>query len=226
MRKKISVLITTYRRFKNLKSIFRAWLQQPVDQVWIINGNPGVTLDWGQPPKSMVINMPCDLGTKMDYVFALLTEGDFVILADDDVLPLPGFTDDLLRGWRLVGGGIVGIIGRTFHGPTYWGNTKFYKSSLITKPVRVGFCGVVYFAPRDYFGFDVRGLPRNCDDLWWQMRIFPNISKHVIPTVNYKNLPEASDQSAMYKNPVLRQQRERFYKAQYLKTYEPENRIF
>lgn len=226
MKHKISVLITTYRRFKNLKTIFKAWLRQPVDQVWIINGNPKVKLDWGRPPQSMVINMPCDLGTKMDYGFALLTEGDLIILADDDVVPLPGFVPDLFQGWKQVGGGIVGILGRTFHGPTYWGETKFYRASLIQAPVRVGFCGVVYFAPRNLFGFDVRGLPRNCDDLWWQMKIFPDVTKHVVPTVAYKNLPEAGDASAMYKQPHLRAQRETFFREHYMKSYAPEGRIY
>ena len=185
---KISVIITTYRRFKNLERIYLAWLEQPVEEVWILNGNTNVKLDYGDHPKGVIFNMPKDFGTKMDYAFALLTEGDYIILADDDVLPMPGFTEDLFRGWKQVGDGIVGILGRKFTGKRY-GQCHAYLAKKINKPMRVDFCGIIYFAPRKYFGFDVRGMPRNCDDLWWHMKIFPDVPKYVVPSKNYENLP-------------------------------------
>lgn len=219
------MIITTYRRFKNLEKIYLAWIEQPISEVWILNGNKDVKLDFGNHPKGAIFNMPFDLGTKMDYAFALLTEGDFIILADDDVLPKKGFTEDLFRGWKQIGEGIVGIIGRTFLGKRY-GQSKFYRASEIDKPVCVGFCGVIYFAPRKYFGFDVRGMPRNCDDLFWQMKVFPDIPKHVIPSKNYEDLPEAKDSSAMFKNPELRHERRSFYQNYYKKNYKPKGRIY
>ena len=213
---KISVIITTYQRFKNLERIYLAWLEQPVDEVWILNGNKDVKLDFGDHPKGLIFNMPRDFGTKMDYVFALLTIGDYIALADDDVLPKKGFVEDLFHGWETVGGGIVGVIGRKFIGERY-GQSRFYRASEISAPARVDFCGIVYFSPREYFGFDVRGMPRNCDDLWWHMKEFPSIPKHVIPSKNYIDLPEAKDETAMFKNAKLRSERRRFFRQYYKK---------
>jgi len=212
---KISVIITTYRRFKNLERIYLAWLEQPVKEVWILNGNKNKKLDYGDHPKGMIFNMPKDFGTKMDYAFALLTIGDYIILADDDVLPKKGFTEDLFRGWKKVGGGIVGVIGRQFLGKRY-GKSHFYRASEITEPMRVDFCGIIYFAPRKYFGFDVCGMPRNCDDLWWHLKVFPDVPKHVVPSKKYIDLPECRDKTAMWKNPKLRAQRRDFFKEYYV----------
>lgn len=216
--KSVSVLITTHPgRYASMGRVLAQWIGQPADEIWVIDG--GGSFKTGiRDPRLLVFNMPRDLGTKMDYAMALLTEGDLVCLADDDVLVKPGFLQDLYDTWKLKGG-IVGILGRTFHGPVYWGNTKFYRSSLLKAPQPVDFCGVVYFAGRDLFGFDVRGLPRNCDDLWWEMRVHPFVPKHVAATDRYENLPAAKDGTAMYKDPVLRKQREDFYRVYYLKNY-------
>lgn len=214
----ISVIITTYIRFKNLDRIIGAWLREPIDQLWVLDGS-GRFRSSIKDQRFVLFSLPVDLGPKMDYAFALLTEGDIIILADDDVLIKDGFVSDLYRGWIEVGGGIVGIIGRKFNGPTYWGDTQFFRSSLLKAPQRVDFVGVVYFSPRKHFGFDVRGLPRNCDDLWWEMKVHPEVPKFVVPTTRYANLPEASDESAMYKNPRLRRQREYFYREYYLLNY-------
>ena len=215
--KSISVLITTYCRYKTLDRVILGWLAQSADQIWVIDGGGSFKTQY-KDPRLLVFNMPCDLGTKMDYAFALLTEGDLICLADDDVLIKPDFLNALYNTWKLKGG-IVGILGRTFHGPVYWGDTTFYRASLLKVPQRVDFCGVVYFASRELFGFDVRGLPRNCDDLWWEMKIHSKVPKHVAATAKYENLPCAKDGTAMYKTPSLRKQREDFYREYYLKNY-------
>ncbi len=221
----VSAIITTYRRYATLDEVVASWLAQPVDQLWVLDGGAGYKPRVMADPRLLVFRMPADLGTKMDYAFALLTEGDLVCLADDDIVVSPGFLLDLER-CRAERGGIVGVIGRTFHGPVYWGQTKFFRASELLEPARVGFVGCIYLASRDLFGFDVRGCPRNCDDLWWEMRIHPDAPKHVAPTVRYRNLPTASDPGAMYHTPRLRAQREAFYREHYLRTYAPEGRIY
>jgi hypothetical protein len=225
--KRISVLVTTCARYTTLLEVMKGWLgQSGVDDLWLLDcgGKLPSSLHggWG---RSVIWTLPLDPGTKTDYVMALLTEGDIIILADDDVLVDKGFVQDLYNCWA-VEGGIIGIIGRTFHGPTYWGGTRFYRASLVSLPTRVGFAGVICMAGRELFGFDVRGCPRNCDDLWWQMKIHPDVPKHVAPTKRYKNLRVASDGTAMYKQPKLSVQREAFYREHYLKTYAPTGRTF
>lgn len=221
----VSAIITTYRRYATLDEVVASWLAQPVDELWVLDGGakyrPGTMAD----PRLLVFRMPADLGTKMDYAFALLTEGDLILLADDDIVVSPGFLADLHLCWS-AGGGIVGVIGRTFHGPAYWGETRFLRSSDLLEPARAGFVGCICLAARELFGFDVRGCPRNCDDLWWQMRVHPDAPKRVAPTVRYRNLPAASDPAAMYHTPRLRAQREAFYREHYLRTYAPAGRIY
>ena len=221
----ISVLVTTYCRFENLDRILAAWLRQPVDEVWLIDGS-GRFQSSMKDQRFTAFSMPRDFGTGMDYALAPLTQGDYIILADDDVLPEPGFVEDLFRGYFETGGAIVGIIGRTFYGPRYKGDTEFFAANKTERPVRVGFVGVVCFAARQYFGFDVRGLPRNADDLWWQMREYPRIAKYVIPTKAYLNLPECEDDTAMFHDRALREQRQEFYEKWYRCNYEPTGRTY
>lgn len=223
---KISVLMTTHAsRYAGAREALDGWLEQPAAQIWLLDGGGAY-----ERPKHQgrvdVFRMPFDLGTRMDMAMALLTEGDLICCADDDVKPQPGFLEDLYLGWIKTAGGISGILGRTFEGPTYWGNTTFYRARNIQEPVRVGFVGVVFLASRDLFGFDVRGCPRNCDDLWFQMKAQPDAPKWVIPTTKYEDLPSSKDGTAMYRSAELKAQRQEFYEAHYRMTYAPEGRHF
>ena len=209
-----TVIITTYRRFENLDTILEAWKKQPVEEVWLIDGSGQFK---PKTPGIVLFSMPRDFGTRMDYSFATLT--DFIILADDDVLPLPGFTQDLFNGWYNVKGGIVGIIGRQFKGPDYKKNTLFCASNKISSPVQTDFVGVVYFSPRKYFGFDTKGMHNNCDDLWWTAKVMRKVPKFVVPTKNYRNLPTASDGGCMFHNPEYRAIRQKFYEEIYNEFY-------
>jgi hypothetical protein len=219
-KKTITVIVTTYKRFTNLDAILQAWKNEPVEEVWLVDGSGKFR------PKTegvVLFSMPRDFGTRMDYALATLTDTDLIIFADDDVLPLKGFVTDLYNGWKQVRGGIVGIIGRVFNGPHYRGDTKFYASNKITTIQKTDFVGVVYFTPRNYIGFDTRGMHNNCDDLWWQMKVFPKVPKHVIPTKKYRNLPESSDGGCMFHNKDYAAIRQAFYKEYYYKNYEIKN---
>ena len=250
---KISVIMMTHEmRYPSARNLIDKWLAQPIDEFIFVDGSGKFPENWISPEAKLdkrfnIIRIYKDFGTKTDYAIALLTSGDYVCLTDDDVLPLPGFIEDLLKGYQKAkqsvyddsipsnyrrtrehssGRVIVGIIGRTFHGTPYWGNTKFYRSSRVTDIVRTGFVGCVYFTEREEFGFDIRGCPRNCDDLWWQMKVRHATPKFVVPTVNYKNLPCAGGADAMYKNKDLKNQREKFYKKYYDEVYRPFGRTY
>jgi len=219
----VSVVITTYHpaRRAGLDTILRKWLANPVEEVWVLDGS-GQFKSTVSDPRLLVFNMPKDLGPGMDYAMAALTQGDLVVLADDDVLPGPGLVAEMADGWAKTGRGLVGLIGRTFHGPLYKGDTKFYAARNVDEPVRVGFVGVVILAERSYLGFDVRGLTRNADDLFWQMQVFPKVGKWVAPAKDYLNTPEASDNcSAMYRTLALKEERQAYYEKWWRQNYEP-----
>lgn len=219
--KSITVIITTYQRFKHLDEILSAWHSEPIDEIWLIDGSgrfkPQTTSYY--PSKNVLLfSMPKDFGNRMDYSLATLADTDLIILADDDVLPKSGFTNDLYNGWKEVGG-IVGILGRTFKGPHYRRDTIFYKSNSLSKITKTDFVGVVCLSERNLFGFDTKGMHNNCDDLWWQMKIYPKVSKHVIPTKNYIDLPEATDKNCMWNNITYANIRQKFYEEYYYKNY-------
>jgi hypothetical protein len=228
----ISVIIMTHDRRGSVAEVCAAWMKQPVDQVWLVDGgdpkvlpsysNAGNTALYAMATDSRFEYWPLwkDHGTRTDYALALLTDGDFIILADDDVLPEPGFAKDLHDGFHAAGGDIVGIMGRQFNGPRYYEDTRYFRADAVTQPLQVGFVGVVYFASRALFGFDTRGMGRNVDDLWWQMRERPDARKWVVPSKSYRDLP-CSMRGMFHDNGRLRKQREIFYRECYEKHYAP-----
>ncbi len=259
----ISVLITTYRRMDTIKEVVSSWLAQPVDEVWLLDGSGGdarfvktVLAD----ERFLYWPFPRDFQTRTDYGVAMLTDGDLIVCADDDVVVEPGFTGDLYSHWSgesyekhlddmswvdrhehelredgLIEGenpcedisaDFVGIIGRVFGGPDYVKDGTYFRSDKISEPQRVGFVGVIYMAERKWFGFDTRGMERCWDDLWHQMKIYPDAQKYVVPTTKYKDLPCHKDASAHFRDPEIRRIRAEFFAREYMKTYAPTKRRY
>ena len=212
--KTVSAIMMTYhpKRALELHKTYEGLQHNDLDEVIIVDLGGHVTdcPDWID-----YIRIPNNYRTRPDFAIAGMTDGDYVLLIDDDVMIKSGFAADMLRGVIETKSDIVGVIGRTFHGSQYYGDTKWFGSKKVTEPVRVGFAGVVYLARRGMYFFDTRGMPTNADDLWWEMKVYPDAVKHVIPTKNFVNLPTCNDSSAMYKTPRLRYQRQEFYQKWY-----------
>lgn len=231
----VSVLITTYKRRETIQDVCDAWLAQPVTQVWMIDGgDPQVLPSYANAnapglwrtatdPRFEYWPLWRDKGTRTDYALAHLTDGEWVICADDDLVPREGFICDLFAGIPAASPAesspVIGVMGRTFHGPDYYRDTKHYQACDLEAPVRVGFCGVCFMAHRSAFGFDTKGMHRNTDDLWFQMRERPEMAKYVVPSKNYENLPSARD--GMFHDKALRQVRRAFYRDYWERNYKP-----
>jgi len=204
---KISVVIQTYRRYESLGRILKAWLDQ-ADEVFLADCGPGFIT------KLPIIHVRFnrDIGNKTRHSVALLTNGDFVIKADDDLLPKPGLVDDFRQHYKP---GILGLIGRKFRGPSYYKDTEFFKSSKIERPIKVDFVGVCTYAPRSLMAFDLKGCDNAVEDLFWQVKQFRCVDKWVIPTKNYEDLPECNDRGSLFHDPKARIVREKFYAENY-----------
>jgi hypothetical protein len=227
MIKKVSVFITTAgNRTETLPLILSAWLAQPeADDIYLLDGGaagqPGTKpfqrpKQWA-PDRLTIVPLNPDPGSAADYIYApKLARHNTVILADDDILPYGRFTADFIRGYEEVSPNgfhaIGGIIGRSFHGPEYHSGTSFYRADRISKPQPVGFAGVVLILEKSILNFSIEDCPKNADDLFLQMKMYPHMRKFVLPVINYKNLPCASDHTAMYRNPALKKEREDFYR--------------
>lgn len=210
---KISVVIAAYNRIENLERILSAWLELTNDVYLADCSNQFET----SLPITHVRFNP-DPGNRSRHAVALLTKGDFVIKADDDVFPKKGIIEDFIRAQQQVGPGIFGIHGRVFQGKNYYKNTKVYQSILVKEPTPVDFVGIITFSPREFLAFDLKGCLTPIEDLFWQMRAFPAVEKWVIPSKNFEKLPE-SKHDCLFHNPEAREIRERFYQEYYLKNY-------
>lgn len=215
-----SVLITTYHpgREPSIYGVVRAWLQQPVSQVWLLDGGghvraPELHKVAQNDDRFLYWKMPMDFKTRTDYGVALLTDGDLIWCADDDLVPEAGFVQTFGHFMAAQPGPcFAGVIGRVFEHSEYRACT-FYSSDKVTEPKAVGFAGVCNVAPRCLYGFDTRGMQRNQDDLWHQIKCFPGTPKYVVPTKAYKNLPCSDNHTAMFKgDSALRKSREDFYR--------------
>ena len=213
-----SVVISTYdnSRLPHLHDVIEAWLEQ-TNEVILCDCSDG---KFHTTLPIIHVQFNKDLGNKTRHALSLLTSNDFVIKADDDVLPRPGLIQDLHEGWLEVGGGIVGLLGRTFEGVHYTGQTTSYRANFVVDPVRVDFVGITTFSPRNYLAFDLKGCLNPIEDLFWQMKHFPDVPKWVVPSVNFKLLPESENPGeALYLNTRAQKIRQNFYEEYYLKNY-------
>ena len=211
---KVSIVIMTYRRLSNLEGILKAWLAQTPD-VWLVDSSNEFTTEL---PIHHVRFSP-DPGSKIWHATALLTEGDFVIKACDDILPKSGLLDDLIKGWQQVKGGMIGIYGKELKGPSYYKNTVPIIANRILSPQKVDFIGNTTLTPRQYLAFDLKGCLSPIEDIFWHMKAFPEVPKWIIPTKQYRNLPEHKDKECLSRNNEARKIREEFYQEYYLKNY-------
>jgi len=213
---RMSVVVVTYRRLESLPVILGAWLRETPD-VWLADCS-------GQFKTALPIVQATfnrDPGSRSRHALAMMTEGDYVVKADDDFLPLPGFLADWRAAYKAVGeNAILGVIGRRFNGPTYYGQTEFFRSSLVKEPTWVDFAGVCTISPRWFLAFDLSGCESPIEDLFWQMKAFPKARKFVFPTGNYKNLPSAKERECLFHDPKAREIREAFYRRYYELNYQ------
>ena len=143
---------------------------------------------------------------------ALLTSGDIVIKADDDIMPLPGLVHDFIHWHEALGPCVTGIHGRTFHGPDYYHDTKMHAAHKQTVPLKVDFLGIITCADRKFLAMDLRECGTDIEDLYWHNHCYPRAPKYVIPTKAYDNtLPESRDSGRLCADVPGRAVRRAFY---------------
>ena len=202
---KHSVVVTTYRRYERLEMVLRAWLRETPD---VILANGGKWFKTKLPIRQFLYNP--DPGNKIRFAAAHLAKGNFITLADDDILPKPGILEEFHFHW-MAKPGFYGVIGRIFNDDTNYFGCTFVRADKLDKPVEVGFIGVIYFHHRKFINFDLQKLEhRSCDDLYWQMVAFPKEKKYVCPTNLYENMkPECNDPTSIFKQE--KEHRNKFY---------------
>ena len=199
-----------------MREIIGYWLEETPD-VWLCDcSREGANI------KGLNVNyvrFAPDPGNRVRHAVALLTRGDLVIKADDDVLPRKGMVADFEKRMAELGPAILGIHGRIFHGPSYYHNTKHFGAKELKKALKVDFVGVVTCSPREYLPMDLRRCATEVEDLYWQMACFPKAKKYIIATDKFMNLPESKDAGRLCADSGARKIREDFYRKYYQEHY-------
>lgn len=212
-----SVVVVTYRRLARLPEILAAWLKQTPD-VWLCDcSREGFKTTL---PIKLARFWP-DPGNKTRHAVATLTEGDVVIKADDDIMPLPGLAQDFLTWREKLGPCVMGIHGRIFKGPDYYRDTEMIAGHMQTAPARVDFVGIITAADRRYLAMDLRGCATEIEDIFWHNYAHRAAPKFVIPTKAYNNkLPESRDAGRLCADPPGRAVRRAFYTKMWREAYQ------
>jgi len=212
---KISVVVVTYRRLDRLGEILQAWLNETPD-VWLCDcSKEGFKTDL---PIKIVRAWP-DPGNKIRHAVATLTEGDYVIKADDDLKPLPGLVADFKEWVRLLPDSVIGIYGRNFNGPDYYRDTVQVGGKHITGAVQVDFLGLITCSPRQYLGMDLQGCDSSIEDLYWLNWYNAKVKKWVFQTNKFEQFPSSRDPERLCANKAARAIRRAFYKQCYERFY-------
>lgn len=205
---KVSVVLVTYRRLARLGMILEAWLTQTPD-VWLCDCSKE-GFKTALPVK--IARFVPDPGNKVRHAVATLADGDLVVKADDDILPLPGLVADFMKWRRALGPCVMGIHGRTFQGPDYYTNTTMHAAHMIEAPLPVDFLGIITAADRKFLPMDLRGCDSAIEDLFWHNMAYRSAPKYVIPTKAYDNrLPESRDAGRLCHDQEGRAVRRAFY---------------
>ncbi len=203
-----SVVLVTYRRLATLGPIIQAWLAQTPD-VWLCDcSQEGFKTSL---PVKIARFVP-DPGNKVRHAVATLTDGDIVIKADDDIMPLPGLVNDFIHWREKLGPCVMGIHGRTFQGSDYYRDTTMHAAHMQTAPLQVDFLGIITCADREFLAMDLRGCESAFEDLYWHNFWHRAAPKFVISTKNYQQLPESRDAGRLCADPPGRAVRRAFYR--------------
>ena len=213
---RFSVVVVSYRRLANLELILQSWIRETPD-VWLCDcSKDGFKTDL---PVNLVRCRP-DPGNRVRHAAALLTSGDYVFKADDDLLPLPGLVNRFAAEIARRGDAIYGIHGRVFMGPRYYVQTRMWGPGNTKAVTPVDFVGVITCVPRKYLAMDLRGCSSEVEDLYWQMAYYPQAKKFVVPAAGLvKHLPESFDKGRLCGTKESRAARQRFYQTWFERNY-------
>jgi len=211
----LSVVVVTYRRLKRLSMILQAWLRETPD-VWLCDCSAGGFKT--DLPINYVYAKP-DPGNRIRHAVALMTSGDWVVKADDDIVPHEGLGADFVKWGTHLGPCIMGVHGRLFRGPDYYRNTKLYGAKGLSQSQKVDFVGVATCASRRFLAMDLRNCKTEVEDLYWQMARYPKAPKYVIPTKHFQHMDESKDKGRLCGTAPSRAIRMASYKTWYEKEY-------
>lgn len=203
---KVSVIMTSWKRFANLERIIDAWLGEPeVDEV--ILWNNGQCFKTDKP--IITIKSSHNFGSSARYALGALVKNEIVMFGDDDIMPQRGFLADMVPHFKP--DRLLGVTGRVFHG-SYQKHTVIDAKS-IKQPSRVEFLVgyLMMIHQKNLLGLNYRFSPWHCCELDLQGRLKGKIELYVIPTQKWQKLPEGEDENALFLQPKANAEKEKVW---------------
>lgn len=217
----ITVVMLCHRRFENLESVIKSWLNQDEVSEFILCDNSGTR--WKTNLPIVVLNSNKNYGTYFRYAAPLLAENDLICWADDDIVMEKGLVKDLLDVWNE--NRLVGIMGRLFTELEYYKSTGV-RGKQIQELTQVDYlCGNCVLGHRkNFMVVDMMiDMPKYfwegkqflaMGDWWWEYKLkqFFGTTFWVTPTSKYYELPEQRDEGAYHKQEGLQLLREYYFR--------------
>lgn len=201
----ISVIITVWRRFKYLPEIISGWCAQ-ADEL-IIWDNSGNFKTHGIADNVLVINSSRNLGDPAKFQAVTLAKNDWVIIADDDVLPKPGLVSELRDAIQKLShylweDRIFGYFGRMLL-PHSYRESPTIQGTDIKTVTEVPWIGQLYFGHRSNFIFDSPyWISSILSDLYWIQYLREKKGERpqicILPSQIYKQTDECRDKNSIY----------------------------
>jgi hypothetical protein len=218
---KITLLVSVWKRNKNLYEFFNRWLTQPeIDEILVWdNSNGELELEksvWDDRIK--IFRSPINYGCTARHILAHFAKNDNVMVACDDVFVDEGFVADLLEYYAK--DTMIGVWGKNFN--------RDYKSSVavisdrVNSPIEVDFVvGLIYLLDRKYLlGLNYRDMKWTCDDLNinGELKVlYPEVKRLIVPNKKWKLTEEEVDEYALYRHPDALAEKQELYERYFAK---------
>lgn len=199
---KVSLLVSVWKRQKNLPEFFERWLKEPeVDEVLVWDNSNG-ELEIPKHDKIRVFRSPLNYGCTARNILVHFARNDTVIVSCDDVFIEKGFIADLFKYYEE--DMMLGIWGRIFNSDYL--NSSTFTSIGIDEPKYVDFVvGLIYMMERKYLlPLDYRDMEWTCDDLCinGELKVkFPQVRRLIVPNNKWKLTEDEVDEFALYRHP-------------------------
>ena len=224
---KTSLFIPTWKRFKYMREVIEAWLPQVDDMtIWDDSRADNIVSTFRDHPKINVIRASKRMGSHVKFKSAQLLKNDWVIIADDDIIPGEILVQELIK-WQsyccLQNNAdkeniIISIFGRRFSKDGYQSH-PLQRADKITEIKEVDWAGRLLFGHRRNFMVDITACPNTLlDDLFWSFELrrqIPWAQIFVIPTKEWRNTPDSNNEFSLSRTPGYWKLRDDFVKKHY-----------
>ena len=183
----VTVIITVWKRFKNIEKILSVWLKDPDVGEVIVWDNSG-TFKTDLPVT--VISSNKNWGACVRWILAGIVKNEILLFVDDDIMIEEGVTQDLLKYYTP--DRLLGVYGRNFHG-SYQSSDERGGASMENAEKVDFILGYLLMGHRKHFLGHYYGDDNQiAGDLLVQAR---NMDKErwVVPSKKWSHLPESSD---------------------------------